>query len=192
MQASTARLLVPAVRYLLQTLAAVEPSDLRRRTPCSAWNLAMLLEHVDESLDAIYEGVATGGVDVGGAVDLADVARPLSLRCRARALSLLCKLATSDPASQAVVIGDRVLPYGHFVAVGAIEAAVHGWDIAQACGAPAPIPRALATDILRLVPVVVTDDMRPVAFASAVPVVGTASATDKLVASLGRRPADSY
>jgi uncharacterized protein (TIGR03086 family) len=72
--------------------------------------------------------------------------------------------------------------------VGAVEIAVHGWDVAQACGHPRPIPPQLAKELLRLAPLLVTDADRPGRFAAPVAVPAHASPGDRLVAFLGRDP----
>jgi 3-oxoacyl-[acyl-carrier protein] reductase len=65
-------------------------------------------------------------------------------------------------------------------AVGAVELAVHGWDVAEACGCHRPIPPALATGILQLVPMVVADATRDIHFAAPVTVSPLASPSDRL------------
>jgi uncharacterized protein (TIGR03086 family) len=69
-----------------------------------------------------------------------------------------------------------------------VEIAVHGWDVAQACGRPRPIPPQLAEELLQLAPLLVTDADRPGRFAPPVAVPAGASPGDRLVAFLGRGP----
>ena len=56
--------LTTAVSYADGVLEAVTPQLLSRPTPCHAWNLRMLLEHAEESLAALHEGVTDHRVDV--------------------------------------------------------------------------------------------------------------------------------
>jgi hypothetical protein len=72
---------------------------------------------------------------------------------------------------------------------GAIEIAVHGWDIRAACGSPQPIPSALADRMLQLAALLVTDTTRAGQFGEPFPASGNATAGDRLVAFLGRNPA---
>jgi uncharacterized protein (TIGR03086 family) len=74
-------------------------------------------------------------------------------------------------------------------AAGAIEIAVHGWDISAACGAHQPVPPRLAAALLPLAPLLIPRASRPGLFADPVPVPETACPGDRLVAFLGRRPA---
>jgi len=71
---------------------------------------------------------------------------------------------------------------------GAVEVAVHGWDISVACGCRHPIPPTLALGMLSLSPLVVDDGMRQSLFGAPIPVSPLASPSDQLVAFLGRRP----
>jgi len=71
---------------------------------------------------------------------------------------------------------------------GAIEIAVHGWDIARACGRDHPIPPALAEEMLELSAFLVTDADRPARFAAPVAVHAAAGPGEQLIAFLGRLP----
>jgi uncharacterized protein (TIGR03086 family) len=76
-------------------------------------------------------------------------------------------------------------------AAGAIEIAVHGWDISQACGTRRPIPDPLAATLLRIAPLLIPDTGRDPLFGPPVPVPPRAGPGDRLVAFLGRDPIDS-
>lgn len=87
-----------------------------------------------------------------------------------------------------VSVGGLPAPAELVAAAGAVEIAVHGWDVGRACGHDRPIPEPLATEMLGLVPLVVADADRPRRFAEPVAVPAEASPGDRLVAFLGRRP----
>jgi hypothetical protein len=74
------------------------------------------------------------------------------------------------------------------VSVGAVEVAVHGWDVAQSCGHPRPIPSPLSKALLTVAPTLVTQFDRPVRFAAARYASPDANPSDRLLAYLGRRP----
>jgi uncharacterized protein (TIGR03086 family) len=179
------RLLAGAIHYALGSLAGVTPGLLPGPTPCAAWDLATLLEHVSDSLAALYEGIATGYVALAPAI-AGDPADRLVAAIREQAARLLVASATAEEAD--IAIGDRCLASRIVTTVGAVEIAAHGWDVAEACGGHRPIPPALAAGILDLVPLVVTDATRDVRFAAPVDVSPLASPGDRLVALLGRRP----
>ena len=73
-------------------------------------------------------------------------------------------------------------------AAAALEVAVHGWDINQACGQRQPIPRALAAALLEIALVLVPSTGRHPLFAAPVTVPATAAPSDRLAAFLGRTP----
>ena len=186
---SSARLLAGAIHYALGSLTRVTPGLLAGPTPCAAWDLATLLEHISDSLAALYEGIATGHVALAPAI-AGDPAERLVAAVREQATRLLVASAIAEQAGQEadIAIGDRCLAGRMLAAVGAVEIAAHGWDVAEACGGHRPIPPALAAGILDLVPLVVTDETRDVRFAAPVDVSPLASPGDRLVALLGRRP----
>jgi uncharacterized protein (TIGR03086 family) len=87
-----------------------------------------------------------------------------------------------------VRVGDAPLGSGVVSLTGALEIAVHGWDVAQACGRPRPIPPPLAAELLELAPLVVTTADRPARFAAPLDPPATATPGDRLLAFLGRTP----
>jgi uncharacterized protein (TIGR03086 family) len=184
-------LLEIAIGYAIGSLSCVTPGSLSYPTPCAAWDLGALLEHVSDSLAALHEAIATGWVSldvlarapVSSADDLVT-----SLRTRAGRLLAASAAGGED---RAVAIAGRRLTGRQVTAVGALEITVHGWDIAEACRCPRPIPPALATSILAVIPLVVTQVTRNVQFAGAIPAAPQACPSDRLVALLGRNPEGS-
>ena len=71
---------------------------------------------------------------------------------------------------------------------GAIEIAVHGWDISVACGAGRPVPLGLAAVLLPIAPLLITPETRPGLFADPFRLPGPACPGNRLVAFLGRHP----
>ena len=187
------RLLEPAVRYALTAAAEVTPEFLGRPTPCRGWDLRMLLLHACESLDAIHEGIDAGCVSLYPAArdtDLATQAADPARAFRDRAGRLLDGCASTGRAQagrrpDATRIADRLVTAGAMAGAGALEIAVHGWDISQACGHGQPIPAGLAAGLLALAPVLVPGARYPL-FAAPVSVAPEAGASDQLTAFLGR------
>jgi uncharacterized protein (TIGR03086 family) len=106
---------------------------------------------------------------------------------RDQAANLLFACYAHHGRDRFVVVGGLPLPAGIVACTGAVEIAVHGWDVSAARGRPGPIPPALATRMLRLSPLLVTG--REGLFGTPVPVPPQASPGDQLVAYLGRHPA---
>ena len=182
-------LLERAMGYTLGSLVLVSPDLMTAPTPCARWDLRRLLRHMDESLRTLHEAIAAGHLDVcAGAPADADygdpVADPVSaLRSRA------CRMmgAWADPRGPtAVTIGDAGLPTGILAVAGAVEVAVHGWDVAQACGDDRPIPSALAAALLGPALLFVDEGDRPHRFGPAVAVRRPAGPAERLLGHLGR------
>ncbi|MFJ2830842.1 TIGR03086 family metal-binding protein [Streptomyces sp. NPDC087263] len=186
---NSAELLERSLAYALGSVAVVAPGSLGRPTPCARWDLGELLGHLDDSVDALYEGVAAGRVGLCPSPWAADPVCAF----RRRACALLGAWAVMSgevpSAEPSVGVGDRLLDLGLLASVGAVEIAVHGWDVAQACGRPRPIPPALATELLPVARCLVADGDRGGRFAEAVGVPSSWSRPeDRLLAFLGRRP----
>ncbi|WP_412516367.1 TIGR03086 family protein [Actinomadura madurae] len=174
-------LLERAVGFVLTAVQAVTPQMLTRPTPCELWDLHMLLLHVRDSLEALHEGMSLGHVETVPA-QRAPVDDPVSA-LRVQAVRVL----KASAARGTVAIGDRRLAGGLMVVTGALEVAVHGWDISQATGEGRPIPSALADELLKISPLVVPEERGPL-FAGPVDPGPRAGPADRLVAFLGRHP----
>jgi uncharacterized protein (TIGR03086 family) len=182
-------LMAMAIQYTLGSLSYVTPASLSGPTPCAAWDLGALLAHVSDSLAAVHDALATGCVSLEPAAQTQVIpAEGLVAALRAQA-GLLLAASAAGRARRPVVIADRRLAGPEMAAAGAVEIAVHGWDIAEACHCRRPIPPALATSILAVVPLVVTEVTRGVQFADPVRPGPQATPGERLVALLGRNPA---
>jgi uncharacterized protein (TIGR03086 family) len=178
-------LLEHAAGYTLAAAALATPRLLPQATPCAGWDLRTLMLHVSDSLGVLAEAMRAGQIGAGPAPG--DEPDPVAcLRRRARALLAAC--ATAGRAERLVAIGDRKLTVGVAAAAGAIEIAVHGWDISVACGVRRPVPPGLATALLPIAPLLIPRATRAGLFADPVPVPGPACPGDRLVAFLGRQP----
>lgn len=140
---SGVELLERAIGYTRGALAGVNDDALSLPTPCAAWNLAELLAHMEDALDAFAEGAA-GRIDLRvGAASALEV-RLTTLR--EKACALLGAWA-AEPTGM-VGIGRRQLPVPLVSRVAAIEIVVHGWDVHRALGHRSPIPDELADALL--------------------------------------------
>ena len=182
-------LLASAVRYALAGAALVTPPLLSRPTPCTDWDLEMLLDHVSDSAWVLHQAITAGCAGLapppGDGRPGHDPVRGLH-RQTAR---LLATCAAAGSAPRLVAIGDRELTTNMVALAGALEITVHGWDISAACGARQPVPPGLAAILLPLAPLLITPATRAGLFADPVPVPARASLGDQLVAFLGRQPA---
>src|SRR5262249_7241117 len=85
-----------------------------------------------------------------------------------------------------VAIADHSLTDNTLAYAGAMEIAVHGWDIFAACGHPRPIPARLASPLLRAAGALVPDSARAGLFAPPLPSPVPVTASGALRAFLGR------
>jgi uncharacterized protein (TIGR03086 family) len=180
-------LLERAIGYARGVLALVTPEDLTRTTPCTGWDLRRLLGHMNDSLALLEEAGSAHRVRLAIVSD--DPADPVP-GLRARACQLLATWSAFAGPGQVSVDG-RPLTTPVLTSAGALEIAVHGWDVSAACGARRPLPDALAVALLRVAPVLVTDEDRPGRFGVPLPAPAGAAPGDRLLAFLGRDPVAS-
>jgi uncharacterized protein (TIGR03086 family) len=187
-------LLAGAISYMLGVCALVGPGDMALPTPCADWDLGMLLAHLSDSMADLETAIRTGSLDRARPPDHA-VGDPVET-LRDRAAQLLCAAYGYGGPEGFVTVGGLPIPAGLVACTGAVEIAVHGWDVSAArgragcggpgCGGVRPIPDVLATRMLRLGPLLVTG--REGLFAVPVAVPAQAGPGDRLVGYLGRRP----
>ena len=195
-----ATLLERAVSYTLRSLDLVTAEALPRPTPCHGWDLRALLAHLCDAFAALDEAGNSGCIRPPAEADLprdaVAVLHTLTERVVVglRALhgepaepgSGLARLVALDGGL--VCVGGRPLPVGIVRCVGTLEILVHGWDVAWACGHHQVIPPLLATTMLRVASLFVTDADRPARFAAPITPPPGASPGDLLLAYLGRDP----
>ena len=189
-------LLASAISYALAACVQVAPGEMTLPTPCADWDLEALLAHLAASMADLESALRTGHLDPGPdnpatsdpdgpAIPALDGDDPVEL-LRDRAANLLFACYVHHGPDRFVLVGGLPLPAEIVTCTGAVEIAVHGWDVRAARGHGGPIPPALATRMLRLSPLLVTG--REGLFGTPVQVPAQASPGDQLVAYLGRRP----
>jgi len=181
-------LLAGAISYALGVCALAGPGDMALPTPCADWDLGTLLAHLGDSVADLETAIRTGRLDLerpGNPPACPAAGHPVDV-LRDRAAALLSVSYCYVGPEQFVAVGGLPVPAGLVVCAGAVEIAVHGWDVASALGGGAPIPAALATRMLRLCPLLVAG--REGLFAAPVEVPARASPGDRLLGYLGRRP----
>ena len=202
-------LLDRAVRYALSAAGHATPQLLTTATPCAGWDLGTLLAHLGDSFDALADALAARSVGPcggycgaegsagapsapqtagGGAPGHGDLIAGLA----GRAAGLLWACAEIRTGQEPVAVGDRRLTTSVVAITGAIEVAVHGWDISVSCGHGRPMPSRLATELLPYAALLVPRHTRAGLFADPVLVPRRTSAGDRLVAFLGRQPAGTF
>ena len=173
-----------AVVWTHDRLQQARSSPLDLPTPCAAWDLGRLLLHMDDSLATLGEAAALGHVEVRESVAPLDTGRLIDrvVRRACRTRASWQQRVTSAP------IGVDDLPLGRdtLLLVGALEIAVHGWDVARATHQPHGLPEDLAVRLYAVAQAVVTPDERGHRFGPPLPVPASAPASTRLLAHLGR------
>lgn len=183
-----AELLERALSFTRGALALVTPERLGVPTPCTRWDLRQLLEHMDDSLAALHEAAALGRVATNPELPPETADEPsVVTSLRRRGCSLLGSWSRLD-RDQPVAVGAYWAAASTVALAGALEVAVHGWDVARACGDLRPLPEGLAAALLPGVGTVISAGDRGVRFAPPVPVDPTRPAGERLLASTGRPP----
>ncbi len=185
-------LLAGAISYMLGVCAPIGAAELTLPTTCPDWNLAMLLGHLCQSMADLETALRTGRLDLYEPVGRAGGDPVEALRDGAA--QLLCAGYCYGGPECFVAVGGLPMPAGLVACTGAVEIAVHGWDVSAAraragCDrgiSQTPIPAALATRMLRLSPLLVAG--REGLFAVPVEVPAQATPGDRLVSYLGRHP----
>lgn len=177
--AGAVELLDRALAYTRGALAEVRIDHLGLTTPCRDWPLALLLAHMDDSLDA-YAQAATGRVSPVTIGNLSPIET-----IRDKACALLGWWLDHPPGE--VGVGGLRLPSQTLVAAAALEITVHGWDVHATIGTSDDLPADLAGPLLAVARVVVGDDDREACFAPPLPAAADAGDSRRLLAFLGRR-----
>ncbi len=181
-------LLASAIRYALGACAQVARAEMILPTPCVDWDLAALLGHLAASMADLDLALRTGHLDPlpdDAFIPDTDGDDPVEV-LRDQAANLLFACYAHHGPDRFVLVGGLPLPAEIVACTGAVEIAVHGWDVSAARGRGGPIPPALATRMLRLSPLLVTG--REGLFGTPIQVPAQASPGDQLIAYLGRIP----
>ena len=190
-------LLAGAIGYLLSVCAPIGTAEMTLPTPCPDWDLARLLGHLCDSMADLETALRTGRLDLVGPP--ARAGGDLVEALRDRAAQLLCAGYCYGGPERFVAVGGLPMPAGLVACTGAVEIAVHGWDVSAARARAGrartggegdvpgtPIPAGLAARMLGLSPLLVAS--REGLFAVPVEVPAQASPGDRLLGYLGRNP----
>jgi uncharacterized protein (TIGR03086 family) len=177
-------LLERALGWTRSVLVDVRDDLADAPTPCASWTLLDLLRHMVDSLSALAEG-ATGTV----ALTATPVDRTAGPEALARSLcDLGCAILGGwlHAGPGPVVLGGESLGRAVLTEVGALEVAVHGWDVARSCRSTATLPPMLAAALLPVASRRVGPGDRPGSFGPVVEPAGS-DPVGLLLAHLGRR-----
>lgn len=183
MDNTTIPLLDDALAWTAARIAVIRADQLDSPTPCTRWNLQELLDHTIGTLTMLTDAVAPPAEN--------QVAPPPGSTRWDHAIAQLAARSGSAWAAEGVADRSFDLPIGTMPApvlasATMLETVVHGWDISQATGEAAQIPDGLAVPILDFARAALDDTTRGDNFAADLGIGDSAS--DRLVAFLGRKP----
>ena len=183
----------PATRTMTDLIAGVRDDQLHAATPCPAYTVGDLADHIGGlalafTVAARKEGTASSAPSVDGS--------RLEDGWRTRIARDLEQLADAwrDPASYdgTASAGGVEMPGPVAATVALNEVVLHGWDLATATGQVFAVrDEDVATCFTFVEPTTLPENqaMRGGLFGPVVPVPGDAPALDRLLGAAGRRPA---
>jgi uncharacterized protein (TIGR03086 family) len=167
-------------------VGGVKPDQLGNSTPCTEWDVKTLLSHT-LGVVANIGGAVAGKAPTGHPNEMA-LNADLAGQFRSLADTTLAAWKSAGLEGE-TNIGAGPMPRQAAISINLLDTATHSWDLARATGQPEELPAELAGLVLGICQGFVTDEVRSGAgFAPAVPVGDDASATQRLVAFLGRQP----
>jgi uncharacterized protein (TIGR03086 family) len=163
-------------------LLGVRPEYLTDPTTCAKWTVQDLLEHMI-GVVAGLGAAAAGTAPAAFALD-DDPATQFD----AVATATLEAWRSPGALDKTIEGPAGAMPGSVYAGINLLDTATHAWDLATACGLPAALPDDVATFTLEVARQTIAPPIRPGRFADEVASPVGASATDQLVAFLGRRP----
>lgn len=160
---------------------------LDRMTPCTGWDVRALLGHLI-GITLIY---GAGGLSAGEMFAPAEVGDDPGWAYGLAAKSALDTFSTPGAMERTFRLPAGEVPGSVALGLALTEAAVHGWDLADATGKSGTIDSDVAEALLAFHRSVAATEFRlgpDAMFGPEVPVDAGRSESDRLVGFLGRRP----
>jgi uncharacterized protein (TIGR03086 family) len=163
-------------------IAGVRADQFDDKTPCAEWTVRDLLDH----MIGVVAGL--GSAAAGKPPSPFELAADPAAQFQTAAAEALEAWRAPGVLDTIVDGGPGPMP-GHVLAgINLLDTATHSWDLATATGQPATLPDDVATAALGASRATISPEIRPGRFGPEVAAPAGASATDALVAFLGRTP----
>jgi len=186
----TADLLQPVLADLALVVGAIDERQLHDPTPCTAYDVEQLRDHVLGWLANFASGFADPhGQAPQAAVEGYQAPDDSTGEVHASA-ELLDRAVRSGAAARPLRLGEAEMPGEVALSMIWWEYQVHGWDWARATGQSWDPPAAAAEESLRFAPAMLTDDYQGEgkAFAPSIAVPDDAPPLERLLGLSGRDP----
>jgi uncharacterized protein (TIGR03086 family) len=183
-----------AVELSAQIVAQAGPADLGRPTPCAAWTLRDLLDHMITQ----HYGFAAASSGRGGDRQLWQVVHPDTpiAAYAAAADQVITAFAQADTLQRSFDLPEIsttvAFPAAQAISFHFVDYVVHGWDVARALDVPFEVSDDLAEAALVVAGRVPDGENRLIegaAFRPGVPAPADGTVLDQVLAVLGRSPA---
>jgi uncharacterized protein (TIGR03086 family) len=173
-----------------EAVGNIKPDQLSEPTPCSEFDVKALLNHLFAGLEMLQTAASGGkGGDVDREKDRVGEGGDLGEAYDTRRQKLLDTLK-ADPEvfnkSWSMPFGD--MPGAMMAGIAFMEHLTHTWDVRKATGQATELPGDLVTELDSVVRPMDAMLRMPGVCGAPVDVPDSASATDKLMAFLGRQP----
>jgi uncharacterized protein (TIGR03086 family) len=174
-----------------QLLTGVGPEQWSRPTPCDAWNVQQLVDHVISGQRLAAHALrGEPAQSASGTPSTENYADEAVAAYQASASDLLAACSQPGALERVVTVPAGTVPGAVVVHLRTTDTIVHGWDLARATGLSFDVPSDLAEGALAFSRPRI-EGMPPGrrTFAPPRPIADDAPAIDRLVALLGRDPA---
>jgi uncharacterized protein (TIGR03086 family) len=174
-----------------RVVIGIRSEHLTNATPCAEWDVRALLNHLVGTLylgTALLSDTMPSVAMVPGGVPDDDVVDGDPTKAYRLGTESLLAAATGDTFERVHVTPLGEMPGAALAGFTTLDILVHGWDLAKATNQDPVLPAAIAEEILGFAQQSITDDMRAPRIGPAIAAPASASATDRLVAFLGRQP----
>jgi uncharacterized protein (TIGR03086 family) len=174
-----------------EVLANVKPHQYGDATPCAAWDVRALINHIVGGSHVFAVVARAGKVPDQAETPDVTIGDPLAAFDDGIAASLAA-FADSNVLAKTLTLPFGAMPGEAFLRLATLETFTHGWDLAKATGQSTDLhpqlAQALLADARQTIPDTVRGSEPTSPFGPIVTVAETAPAADQLAGFLGRQP----
>lgn len=180
-------MLEAALAHTTQMVAGIGDDQWELDTPCAKWNVGELVQHTVGVMANFAGGAANTG-PVGDPAEF-DLGADAAATCGSVAADCVNNWTARGELESIVTLGENEFPGMVGLSINALDAYVHGWDIAKATGQDTTLDADICTGLLAFAQQAVPAAPREGDnFHAVVDTGADASAQDQLLGYLGRRP----
>lgn len=165
-----------------RVIAGVRVEQYDDKTPCAEWTVRDLLAH----MVGVVAGLGSAAADTPP--EPFELSDDPGAQFEAASAASLAAWRQPGVLDRVIDAGPGPMPGHALAAINLLDTATHTWDLATATGQPAALPDDVAVAALDASRMIVNDQIRPGRFGPEQAAPADASATQQLVAFLGRTP----